>query len=62
MQPKRIQWLAWWYIAIAIGFALLAVDHIVLRDRPWLIAVRLVIAAGFGLLAYLEFHGKLRKR
>ena len=61
MQPKRIRWMAWWYFAIAIGFALLAIDHIVTGDRPWLIGVRIVIAAGFGLLAYMEFHGKRRK-
>ena len=54
--------MAWWYVAIAIGFALLAIDHILLGDKPWLIGVRVVIAAGFGLLAYMEFHAKDRKR
>lgn len=62
MQPKRIRWMGWWYVAIAVGFALLAIDHIVLGDRPWLIGVRVVIAAGFSLLAYMEFHGNRRKR
>lgn len=62
MEPKRIRWMAWWYTAIAIGFALLAADHIVTGDKAWLIAVRVVIAAGFGFLAYLEFRGKTRKR
>jgi hypothetical protein len=61
MEPKRIRWMAWWYTAIAIGFALLAIDHIVTRDKPWLIAVRAVIAAGFGFLAYMEFRSKVRK-
>ena len=53
--------MAWWYFAIAIGFALLAIDHLILRDKPWLIGVRFVIAAGFGLLAYMEFHANRRK-
>ena len=53
--------MAWWYCAIAVGFALLAVDHIVTGDRLWLIAVRLIIAAGFGFLGWMEFHAKSRK-
>ncbi|HTU46802.1 MAG TPA: hypothetical protein VMF91_17170 [Bryobacteraceae bacterium] len=61
MQPKRIRWMAWWYSAIAIGFALLAVDHILTRDKAWLILVRVAIAAGFGFLAYMEFRSKGRK-
>lgn len=61
MEPKRIRWMAWWYTAIAIGFALLAVDHIVTGDKAWMIVVRVVIAAGFGLLAYMEFRSKARK-
>jgi hypothetical protein len=54
-------WMAWWYIAIAAGFALLTIDHILTHDRPWLVAVRAVIAAGFGFLGYTEFHTKRRK-
>jgi len=54
--------MAWWYSAIAIGFALLAIDHIMTRDKAWLIGVRVAIAAGFGLLAYMEFRAKDRKR
>lgn len=61
MQRKRARWMAWWYLAIAAGFALLAIDHIVMGDRPWLIAIRVIIAAGFGLLAYMEFRGVRRK-
>jgi hypothetical protein len=53
--------MAWWYCAIAIGFALLAVDHIISRDKAWQIGVRLVIAAGFGFLSWMEFHAKNRK-
>ena len=54
--------MAWWYSAIAIGFALLAIDHMITGDKAWLIGVRAAIAAGFGLLAYMEFHSSGRKR
>ncbi|HEY7306620.1 MAG TPA: hypothetical protein VH601_21030 [Bryobacteraceae bacterium] len=62
MRQRRFQWMAWWYFAIAAGFALLAVDHILSRDKPWLIGVRLIIAIGFGVLGWMEFHSKNRKR
>jgi hypothetical protein len=62
MERKRVRWMAWWYSAIAIGFALLAIDHLVVGDKAWLIGVRIIIAAGFGLLAYMEFHSNGRKR
>jgi hypothetical protein len=55
---KRTSWLAWWYLAIAVGFALLAIDHIVIRDKAWLIGIRLILAAGFGLLSRMEFTKK----
>jgi hypothetical protein len=58
---KRIPWLAWWYLAIAVGFALLAIDHLLIRDKAWLIGIRLILAAGFGLLSRMEFTKK-RKR
>ena len=62
MPEKRTRWMGWWYVAIALGFALLTIDHIVTRDKPWLIAVRAVIAAGFAFLGYMEFHAKDRNR
>lgn len=57
---KGKSWLAWWYLTIAVGFSLLALDHIITRDRPLGIVVRLIIAAGFGLLSYMEFSAKKR--
>jgi hypothetical protein len=57
---KQRSWLAWWYLTIAVGFALLALSHIITHDRPLGIAVRLIIAAGFGLLSYMEFSAKRR--
>ncbi|MBV8864581.1 MAG: hypothetical protein JO210_04190 [Acidobacteriaceae bacterium] len=56
MPPKRVPWMGWWYLAIATGFTILAIDHVVMRDTPWLIAVRLVIAGGFGFLAWMELR------
>jgi hypothetical protein len=61
MRRSGFRWMAWWYGAIAVGFALLALDHMVSHDKPWLIGVRLVIAAGFGFLSWMEFHAKNRK-
>ncbi|MBV9158165.1 MAG: hypothetical protein JO097_18010 [Acidobacteriaceae bacterium] len=58
---SKFRWMAWWYSAIAIGFALLAIDHLVTGDKAWLIGVRLVIAAGFGFLALMEFRARDRK-
>lgn len=57
---KQKSWLAWWYLTIAVGFVLLALVHIITHDRPLGIAVRLIIAAGFGLLSYMEFTTKKR--
>ncbi len=62
MRQTGIQWMAWWYCAIAIGFALLGIEHMLTGDKAWLIGVRFVIAAGFGLLGWMEFHGKHSKR
>jgi hypothetical protein len=53
-------WLAWWYSTISVGFGLLAINHLITRDRALGIVVRLIIAAGFGLLSYMEFHAKKR--
>ncbi|HEY3457716.1 MAG TPA: hypothetical protein VGK64_24265 [Bryobacteraceae bacterium] len=55
MERNRIRWLAWWYLAIAVGFVLLAIDHMIIRDKAWLIGIRLILAAGFGLLSRMEF-------
>ena len=57
---KQKSWLAWWYLTIAVGFTLLALDHIITHDRPLGIAVRLIIAAGFALLSFMEFTAQKR--
>ena len=60
MRCNQIRWLAWWYLAIAVGFVLLAIDHMIIRDKAWLIGIRLILAAGFGLLARMEFVKRRR--
>ncbi len=54
------RWLAWWYLAIAGGFAALALDHLLLHDAAWLIGLRVVLSAGFGFLAWMEFRTRKR--
>jgi hypothetical protein len=51
---------AWWYLSIAIGFLLLALRTAMVGGRWWGIAIRLVIAAGFALLAWAEFRRSSR--
>jgi hypothetical protein len=61
MRP-RFPWMGWWYAAIALGFALLALQHLVTGDKFWLVGVRLIIAVGFALLAAMEFKARKLKR
>lgn len=58
MPKKALRWVAWWYVAIGIGFGLLAIQHMVTGDQPWLIAIRIIIGVGFGLLGWTELRGK----
>ena len=58
MPNRKFRWFAWWYGAIAAGFALLALEHLMTHDRPVMIVLRMVIAGGFAFLAYAEFHSK----
>jgi hypothetical protein len=50
----------WWYLTIAAGFLLLAVERWINGGRGWMIALRVVIAAGFGMLAWAELR-KVRR-
>jgi hypothetical protein len=60
MKRGRFRWSAWWYAAIALGFLLLAVSRAIQRDKPWLVGLRVIIAAGFAVLAAFEFRAKNR--
>jgi hypothetical protein len=55
------RWFAWWYAAISLGFLLLAISRAITGERAWLIAIRLIISAGFAVFAWFEFHGKARR-
>jgi hypothetical protein len=48
--PRRILF-GLWYLAIALGFALLAVSYSIRGGAWWAVALRVIIAAGFALLA-----------
>jgi fatty acid desaturase len=56
----RSQLIAWWYSCVAFGFLLLAIANLLWRGSWWLIALRLVIAAGFAFLAREEFRKRPR--
>jgi hypothetical protein len=58
MQLRGSKLLACWYLTIALAFTLLAADRLLRGQAAWLIGLRLVIAAGFGALAALEFRGR----
>lgn len=51
---RRPRWFAWWYLTIAIGFVLLAIQRLIVGGADWLIGLRFVIAAGFFALAWIE--------
>ena len=54
----RTRLFAWWYFAIAAGFALLAINRWMLGERVGLVVLRLGIAAGFLILAVLTWRSK----
>jgi len=58
MRQLNSRWMGWWYSAIALGFALLAINRAIVGEKLWLIGVRVVIALGFGTLAAMEFRTK----
>ena len=53
---------AWWYFTIAIGFLLLAINKALIGEKAWLIVLRVVIAAGFGVLGYAELRSHPRTK
>jgi len=55
-RPLRTRIFAWWYFAIAAGFALLAINRWLLGERFSLVALRLLIAAGFLVLGWLTWR------
>ena len=61
MRLSGFRWMAWWYAAIAVAFLLLAISRAITGEKPWLVGVRLIISAGFTILAIFEFKAR-RKR
>jgi hypothetical protein len=53
--------LAWWYFTISLGFFLLAARYALLGEKWWFVGLRVIIAAGFAVLALYEFRGSRRK-
>jgi hypothetical protein len=51
----------WWYFAIALGFALLAINQAFIGRNAWPVVLRFVIAAGFAALGYIELRSGARK-
>ncbi|MGA8598698.1 MAG: hypothetical protein WB676_28615 [Bryobacteraceae bacterium] len=62
MQRSSFPWFAWWYLAISLGFVLLAVSRVIAGEKAWLVGIRLLIAAGFGVLSAFEFRRGDRRR
>jgi hypothetical protein len=61
MRRLSSRWLAWWYLTIALGFLLLAARYALLGEKWWFVGLRVIIAGGFALLSYAEFHNDRRK-
>ncbi len=61
-RKMRSQLFGWWYLTIGAGFVLLAAQRLLIGGAGWLIALRLVIAAGFFVLGYFELSGKFSRR
>lgn len=46
----------WWYLSIGLGFLLLALVYL-LEEAKWTaVALRLAIAAGFAILAWMQLR------
>ncbi len=54
-------WFAWWYLALAIGFTLLGIAHVISGGERLMTAVRFVLALGFAILSKMEFSARKRR-
>jgi hypothetical protein len=62
MERPSFRWFAWWYLAISLGFLLLAISRAIAGEKAWLVGIRLIIAAGFAVLSRFEFRRGDRPR
>jgi hypothetical protein len=56
LSNRARRWFGWWYVSIGCGFVLLAVNRWLIGEGGFLIGLRVVIAAGFFLLGWLELR------
>ena len=56
------RWLGWWYLAIGVGFSLLAARKLMVGAPAWQALLRFAIAAGFFLLAWSYLRASSRGR
>ena len=56
MNGFQSKYWGWWYIAIGVGFLLLAIVNVMRGARLASIVARLVIAIGFELLGWMQFR------
>jgi hypothetical protein len=56
MRGFQSKYWGWWYVAIGVGFLLLAIVHVMRGARLAAIVARLVIAIGFELLGWMQFR------
>jgi hypothetical protein len=57
---QRSRFYGWWYCCIAAGFVLLTAQRYIAGERGWQNWVRLLIAAGFGVLGWLTLRSSRR--
>ena len=62
LMPNDSRWIAYWYISIGIGFLLLAIYNAMIGGKAWLIGVRLIIAAGFAFLGWMDLRARSRRK
>jgi hypothetical protein len=46
----------WWYLSIGLGFLLLAIVHLLQGAGTLAVALRILVAVGFVLLASMQFR------
>lgn len=52
---------AWWYFGIAAGYLALALRYHLLGGTPWLVGLRVAVAAGFALLGWMQWQAIRRE-
>jgi hypothetical protein len=58
--PSRRVLFGLWYLAIALGFALLALSYAIRGAALWQVVLRVVVSVGFALLAIAQLRRPAR--